>query len=104
MPPERRAADHVDPAVVAVTANVDTEMVRRYLNAAEVAELAELLDEMPRRVGVIDAVLLAAADRRGMALVLDDRPGQRRTRQASAREPTDDDVSQRDEPEFGARP
>jgi len=53
--------------------------VRQYLSAAQVAELAELLEEAPARVGVIDAVLEAAADRRGMTLVLGDvqaeRPG-----------------------------
>ena len=53
--------------------------MRQYLSAAQVAELAELLEEAPVRVGVIDDVLAAAAGRRGMTLVLADvhaeRPG-----------------------------
>jgi hypothetical protein len=47
--------------------------VKLYLNALEVAELAELLEDAPVRAGVVDQVLQAAAERRGMALVLTDR-------------------------------
>ena len=52
--------------------------MRRRLNAAQVAELAELLDDAPERVGVIDQVLQAAAEGRGMTLVLADPPTSRR--------------------------
>jgi len=48
--------------------------VRRHLNASEVAELAELLEDAPVRVGVVDDVLQAAADGRGMTLTLQPRP------------------------------
>jgi hypothetical protein len=52
--------------------------VKRFLSAAEVLELAELLEEEPLRVGVVDQVLQAAAERRGMTLVLaDPAPGRR---------------------------
>lgn len=44
--------------------------VKTYLTAAQVAELAELLEDAPRRVGVIDQVLEAAAQGRGMTLLL----------------------------------
>jgi hypothetical protein len=44
--------------------------VERYLNASEVAELAELLEEFPIRVGAVEEVLQAAAEKRGMTLVL----------------------------------
>ena len=50
----------------------DTAHVKLYLNALEVAELAELLEDAPVRAGVVDQVLQAAAERRGMALVLAD--------------------------------
>ena len=43
---------------------------RRYLTADEVAELAELLEDEPRRVGLVDEVLQAAAEGRGMTLRL----------------------------------
>lgn len=46
------------------------EVKKRYLTAAEVAELAELLEDEPRRVGVTDQVLQAAADGRGVTLLL----------------------------------
>lgn len=46
------------------------EVKKRHLTAAEVAELAELFEDAPRRVGVIDQVLQAAADGRGMTLVV----------------------------------
>jgi len=46
--------------------------VKRYLNASEVAELAELLEEFPIRVGVVEEVLRAAEEQRGMTLVLSD--------------------------------
>jgi hypothetical protein len=52
--------------------------MRRHLNAAQVAELAELLDDAPNRVGVIDQVLQAAVEGRGMTLVLADPPTIRR--------------------------
>lgn len=44
--------------------------MRTHLNAAEVAELAELLDDAPLRLGVVDEVLQAAAEGRGMTLRL----------------------------------
>ena len=47
-----------------------TDAVKRYLNASEVAELAELLEEFPIRVGVVEEVLRAAEEKRGMTLVL----------------------------------
>jgi hypothetical protein len=53
----------------------DTGGVKRFLSAAEVLELAELLEEEPLRVGVVDEVLQAAAERRGMTLVLADTAG-----------------------------
>ena len=46
--------------------------MRQRLSAAQVTELAELLEEAPRRTGVIDDVLQAAAEGRGMTLVLAD--------------------------------
>jgi hypothetical protein len=47
--------------------------MRQHLDAAEVAELAELFEDAPRRVGVVDEILQAAAEGRGMTLALDDR-------------------------------
>jgi len=47
-----------------------TDAVKRYLNASEVAELAELLEDFPVRVGAVEEVLQAAAEKRGMTLVL----------------------------------
>jgi hypothetical protein len=44
--------------------------VERYLNASEVAELAELLEEQPVRAGLVDKVLQAAEEGRGMTLRL----------------------------------
>jgi hypothetical protein len=44
--------------------------MRKHLNAAQVAELAELLEDAPNRVGVVDEVLQAAAEGRGMTLRL----------------------------------
>jgi hypothetical protein len=44
--------------------------VKRYLNTSQVAELAELLEEAPVRTGVVDQVLQAAEERRGMTLTL----------------------------------
>ena len=44
--------------------------MRKYLTAAEVAELAELLEDAPNRIGVVDEVLQAAAEGRGMTLQL----------------------------------
>jgi hypothetical protein len=46
--------------------------VKRYLNAAQVAELAELLEDAPVRVGIVDEVLQAAEEGRGMTLILDE--------------------------------
>jgi len=48
--------------------------MRQRLSAAQVAELAELLEDAPQRVGVVDEVLQAAAEERGMTLALGD-PG-----------------------------
>jgi hypothetical protein len=48
--------------------------MRQRLSAAQVAELAELLDEALRRAGVVDEVLQAAPEGRGMTLLLAD-PG-----------------------------
>jgi hypothetical protein len=48
--------------------------VKRHLKASEVAELAELLEEAPIRVGIVDQVLQAAEERRGMTLRLDEAP------------------------------
>jgi hypothetical protein len=52
----------------------DTGRVRQRLSAVQVVELAELLEDAPRRGGVIDQVLQAAAEgrQRGMTLVLAD--------------------------------
>src|SRR5258708_26341688 len=47
-----------------------TSGVNKYLTAAQVSELAELLEDAPERVGVIDQVLQAAAEGRGMTLRL----------------------------------
>lgn len=46
--------------------------MKRYLGASEVAELAELLEDAPVRAGIVDEVLQAAAERRGMTLNLRD--------------------------------
>jgi hypothetical protein len=40
--------------------------MRKYLSAAQVAELAELLEDAPNRVGVVDEVLQATAEARGI--------------------------------------
>lgn len=48
--------------------------MRQHLSAAQVAELAELLEDAPVRTGVIDGILQAAAEGRGMTLVLADGP------------------------------
>ena len=44
--------------------------MRQRLSVAQVAELAELLSETPRRAGVVDEQLQAAAEGRGMTLML----------------------------------
>ena len=44
--------------------------MRKYLSATQVTELAELLEDAPNRVGVVDEVLQAAAEGRGMTLRL----------------------------------
>jgi hypothetical protein len=46
------------------------EGVKRHLSASEVAQLAELLEDAPVRVGTVDEVLQAAAENRGMTLEL----------------------------------
>jgi hypothetical protein len=46
--------------------------MRQRLSAAQVAELAELLEDAPRRAGVVEEVLQAAAEGRGMTLLLAD--------------------------------
>jgi hypothetical protein len=75
--------------------------MRQRLSAAQVAELAELLDDVPRRAGVVDKVLQAAAEGRGMTLVLADRPGRpsrradRESTGAARREADPDDESDR---------
>ena len=46
--------------------------MKQRLSAAQVAELAELLEDAPRRVGVVEEVLQAAAEGRGMTLLLAD--------------------------------
>jgi hypothetical protein len=56
--------------------------MRQRLSVAEVAELAALLDDAPQRVGVVDDVLQAAAEGRGMTLVLADPGGRSRCRTA----------------------
>jgi hypothetical protein len=53
--------------------------MRQSLNAAQVAELAELLADTPRRTRLIDEVLQAAAEGRGMTLVLADLPARSMT-------------------------
>jgi hypothetical protein len=45
-----------------------TSRMRTYLRAAQVAELAELLEDAPNRVGLVDEVLETAAEGRGMTL------------------------------------
>jgi hypothetical protein len=44
--------------------------VKQYLSAIQLAELADLLEDAPRRVGVVELVLQAAAEGRGMTLRL----------------------------------
>jgi hypothetical protein len=44
--------------------------MREHLSAEQVAELAELLEDAPTRVGVVDDVLQAAVEGRGMTLRL----------------------------------
>ena len=44
--------------------------MKRFLTPSEVAELAELLEEEPVRTGVVDEVLQAAEEGRGMTLLL----------------------------------
>jgi hypothetical protein len=54
--------------------------MRQRLNAAQVTELAELLADTPRRTNLVDEVLQAAAEGRGMTLLLADPPGRPRSR------------------------
>jgi hypothetical protein len=65
--------------VKVTSSGTKTEGVRQHLSAAQVAELAELFEDAPRRVGIVDKVLQAAAEGRGMTLVLDDRLTGRRS-------------------------
>jgi hypothetical protein len=68
--------------------------MRQRLSAAQVAELAELLEDEPQRVGVVDEVLQAATEGRGMTLLLGDPgclPG-RPERARAARSEADPDV------------
>jgi hypothetical protein len=44
--------------------------MKRFLTPSEVAELAELLEEAPVRTRLVDQVLQAADEGRGMTLVL----------------------------------
>ena len=60
-----------------------TSGVDKYLTAAQVSELAELLEDAPKRVGVIDQVLQAAAEGRGMTLRLVE-PAREQGRQVAA--------------------
>jgi hypothetical protein len=53
--------------------------MRQRLSAAQVAELAELIDDALRRTGVVGQAL-QAAEGRGMTLMLADRPGGHRGR------------------------
>ncbi len=72
----------------------DTGGMRQRLSAAQLAELAELLEDAPQRVGVVDEVLQAAAEGRGMTLLLGDPgclPG-RPARARAARDEADPDV------------
>jgi hypothetical protein len=62
--------------------------VKRYLNASEVAELAELLEDYPVRAGTVDQVLQAGEERRGMTLVLRTAPEADPAIQRSARRKT----------------
>jgi len=57
--------------------------VNKYLTAAQVSELAELMEDAPERVGVIDQVLQAAAEGRGMTLRLIE-PSREQGRQVAA--------------------
>jgi len=71
--------------------------MRRRLSAAEVAELAELLDDAPRRSGLVEEVLQAAAEGRGMTLALVE-PGSKLPRPAlkrAARTGADPDADRR---------
>jgi hypothetical protein len=50
--------------------------VKRYLTAAEVAELADLLESLTFRTEFIDRVLDAAKQHRGMTLILNEHVNQ----------------------------
>jgi hypothetical protein len=76
--PQRPAAD---------AAFTDTGRMRQRLNASQVAELAELLEDAPRGTGVVEQVLQAAAEGRGMTLTLADPSGGRRPDRANAARP-----------------
>ena len=67
-----------------LTAVPRVDAVRRYLSAAQVAELAELLEDAPVRTGMVDQVLQAAEERRGMTLRLQS-PGRHTPTDAAAR-------------------
>jgi hypothetical protein len=68
--------------------------MRQRLSAAQVVELAELLDDAPRRAGGVDEVLQAAAEDRGMTLLLADHgcPPARSARARGARGEADSGV------------
>jgi hypothetical protein len=88
--------DHLEATIAVRSGNGG---MRQRLSAAQVAELAELLDDAPRRAGVVDEVLQAAAESRGMMLLLAEPgcpAGKRASRRASCGE-TDADV------EYGRR-
>ena len=50
--------------------------MKRYLTAAEVAELADLLEGLTYRTELVDRVLDAAQQHRGMTLILNERVDQ----------------------------
>jgi hypothetical protein len=72
----QRFRSSVDPSILARLS--DTAGMRQRLSATQVAELAELLEDGPWRIGPVDEVLEAATEGRGMTLVLTDLPGRAR--------------------------
>jgi hypothetical protein len=69
------ASRRIGPSRWAITGG-HTGTMKRYLSALQVAELAELLEDLPHRVGVVDEVLQAAAEGRGMTLRLKEPEGE----------------------------
>jgi hypothetical protein len=57
--------------------------VKQYLDALEVAELAELLEDLPVRTDLVDRVLQTAKEGRGMTLILRDNIDEAGPRSAS---------------------